>query len=244
MKKKHHIIFRSALALLLTLFLIGCSDNNDETEEKAYNESNHHSSNEDASQNTNDDNDDDETSSDNSGTDSKTNSEDSASSNKSESTNDETSNEEDEISENNQSDTDSEDNLSNFSSEEIEYARVWNQLGPNPDVEYIDVQHIPEGTLLNPEEDDIDVRYPEDVIQLRGDRIVDGVVTYSSNGDGTVNVYKTPYRWYGGLPRPDDADLDELKKDREEIINNTESVYIDTGNDEEIINLIGKLSIQ
>lgn len=135
-----------------------------------------------------------------------------------------------------------EDNpLSLYSSEEIEYARVWLQLGANQDVEDIDVTHIPAGTSLNPDEEDVDVSYPEDVIQLRGSRIVDGVITYSGNGDGTINVYNIPYRWYGGLSRPDNVTAEDVRKEREAIIENTELVHIDPGKDEEVINLIDKL---
>ncbi|WP_130860531.1 hypothetical protein [Gracilibacillus phocaeensis] len=134
--------------------------------------------------------------------------------------------------------------LSNYSSEEIEYARVWLQLGDNQDIEAVDVTHIPAGTSLNPGEEDIDVSYPEDVIQLRGSRIVDGMITYSSNGDGTINVYNIPYRWYGGLYRPDNVTADDIQQEREEIIENTELVEIDPGNDEEVINIIDKLYMQ
>lgn len=137
-----------------------------------------------------------------------------------------------------------EDNpLSRYSSKEIEYARVWLQLGANQDVEKIDVTHIPAGTSLNPEEDDIDVNYPEDVIQLRGSRIVDGIITYTGNGNGSINLYSIPYRWYGGMSRPDDVTADDIQKEREDIIENTELIHIDPGNDEEVINMIDKLHI-
>ncbi|WP_066190467.1 hypothetical protein [Gracilibacillus timonensis] len=134
--------------------------------------------------------------------------------------------------------------LSAYSSEEIEYARVWLQLGDNQDIEAVDVTRIPAGTSLNPGEEDIDVSYPEDVIQLRGSRIVDGMITYSGNGDGTINVYNIPYRWYGGLSRPDNVTADDIQQEREEIIENTELVEIDPGNDEEVINIIDKLYMQ
>ncbi|API92415.1 hypothetical protein KM914_11270 [Virgibacillus pantothenticus] len=66
----------------------------------------------------------------------------------------------------------------------MEYARVWLQLGEIKDVDELNVRHIPAGTPLNPD-DETSVNYPEDVIQLAGSRLVDGSVTYSSNGDGT-----------------------------------------------------------
>ncbi|MCP3029453.1 hypothetical protein [Halobacillus sp. A5] len=134
--------------------------------------------------------------------------------------------------------------LNEYSSEEIEYARVWRQLGSHQDIEQLSVEHIPAGTPLNPDEE-ISLDYPEDVVKLRGSRLADGEgVIYSGNGDGTINVYDVPIRWYGGFPRPDHLDDDDVLEDMENIINNTEEVYIEPGNDEEITNLIEKIDIQ
>ena len=124
--------------------------------------------------------------------------------------------------------------LSEYSSEEIEYARVWLQLGPNQDIDELNVQHISAGTSLNPD-DNTSATYPEDVIQLAGSRLVDGVVTYSGNGDGTINVYNVPLRWDGNYPAGEKFYID--------IINNTKLVSIDTGDDEKIIKLITLLNI-
>nr|WP_289038522.1 hypothetical protein [uncultured Allobacillus sp.] len=135
-----------------------------------------------------------------------------------------------------------EETLSQYSSEQIEYARVWLQLGPNQDIDELIVQHIPAGTPLNPG-DEADVSYPEDVIQLTGSRIVDGIVTYSGNGDGTINVYNVPLRWYGGLSRPDNVSVDEIREEMEGIIKNTNLVYVDTGDNEKIIELIKLLNV-
>lgn len=119
--------------------------------------------------------------------------------------------------------------LDGYSSEQIEYARVWLQLGPNQELDGLYVKQIQEGTLLNPDDETSGV-YPEDVIQLAGSRLVDGSVTYSGNGDGTINVYNVPLRWDGQYPAGEDF--------YEEIINDTELVAIDTGNDEDVIRLI------
>lgn len=129
----------------------------------------------------------------------------------------------------------SEDALSEYSSEEIEYARVWLQLGPNQEIDGLYVRQIPAGTPLNPD-DETSGAYPEPVIQLAGSRLVDGSVTYSGNGDGTINLYNVPLRWDGQYPAGEEFYND--------IIGNTELVAIDLGEDEEIIRLIGLLEIQ
>lgn len=120
--------------------------------------------------------------------------------------------------------------LDAYSSEQIEYARVWLQLGPNQELDGLYVKQIPAGMPLNPDDETSGV-YPEDVIQLAGSRLVDGSVTYSGNGDGTINVYNVPLRWDGQYPAGEDF--------YEEIIDDTELMAIDTGNDEDVIRLIG-----
>lgn len=134
--------------------------------------------------------------------------------------------------------------LAEYSSEEIEYARVWLQLGPNQQIDGLYVRHIPAGTTLEPDHFPI-VSYPEDVVQLSGSRIVDGSVTYSSNGDGTINVYNVPLpgRWYGGSPTPPEGlDEETMREELEDIINNTELVYINPGNDDAVKKIIELIS--
>ncbi|MDN7227324.1 hypothetical protein QWY15_08480 [Planococcus sp. N064] len=128
-----------------------------------------------------------------------------------------------------------EDALSEYTSEQIEYARVWLQLGPNQDIDGLYVERIPADTPLNPDDETSGV-YPEDVIQLAGSRLVDGSVTYSGNGDGTINVYNVPLRWDGEYPAGEEFYT--------EIIDNTELVPIDVGKDEEVVRLIELLKEQ
>lgn len=131
--------------------------------------------------------------------------------------------------------------LSKYSSKQIEYARVWLQLGPNQEIDELYVKEIPKGTALNPDDEDMNVNYPEDVVQLTGSRLVDGSVTYSSNGDGTINVYNVPLRWYGGFPPPEDIDKEKVRQQMEDIIKNTKKVYIDPNSEEKIIEVIKKI---
>ncbi|MBX4341017.1 hypothetical protein K4G93_23085, partial [Mycobacterium tuberculosis] len=57
------------------------------------------------------------------------------------------------------------DPLASYSSEEIEYARVWAQLGPNQELDELNIRHIPKGEPVNPNIDSSAV-YPDGVIQL------------------------------------------------------------------------------
>ncbi|WP_456364360.1 hypothetical protein [Priestia aryabhattai] len=127
-----------------------------------------------------------------------------------------------------------EDNLGQYNSEQIEYARVWLQLGTNQAIDELNAQHIKAGTPLNPN-DETSALYPEDVIQLSGSRLVDGVVTYSSNGNGKINVYNVPLRWDGSYPAGEKFYTD--------IIKNTKLVSINTGDNKDIIKLIKLLNV-
>lgn len=127
------------------------------------------------------------------------------------------------------------DALSKFSAKEIEYARVWLQIGEIKDVDELNVRHITAGTPINPN-DETSAAYPEDVIQLSGSRLVAGSVTYSGNGDGTINVYNVPLRWDGNYPAGE--------KFYRDIIESTELVSVDPRNGEEMISLISVISIE
>lgn len=131
--------------------------------------------------------------------------------------------------------------LSGYSSKQIEYARVWLLLGPNQGIDELNVHLIPAGTPINPN-DETSANYPEDVIQLAGSRLVDGSVTYSGNGDGTINVYNVPLRWETNVP--DDLPENYMRELTREIIENTELVYVDPGEDDKISELIKLQKVQ
>ena len=119
--------------------------------------------------------------------------------------------------------------LSQYSNNQIEYAQVWLQLGQNQKIDELNILQIPAGTPLNPN-DDTSAKYPEDVIQLSGSRLLDGSVTFSRNGDGTINVYNVPLRWDGQYPAGENFYIDMIK--------NTKVVYVNPLRDEKIVELI------
>ena len=124
--------------------------------------------------------------------------------------------------------------LSRYSSEEIEYARVWLQLGENQEIDKLYAEKISSGMPMNPD-DETSMNYPKNVVQLSGIRLVDGVVTYSSNADGTIHVYKVPKRWDGKNPAGEDV----YKK----IIDHAKQVTIDSGDDQKVEEFIKILQI-
>ena len=164
----------------------------------------------------------------------KTDTNESAVSNSNESANNGSADNSNESSDSNTSDKESKDTLDPYSNEQIEYARVWLQLGANQDIDELNVRHIPVGEPINPNIDN-SATYPEGVIQLSGSRLIDGSITYKGNGDGTINIYNAPMRWEAPPP---DVDEKTLQEDTEEILNNTKKVYIEPAAGEDIIKLI------
>ncbi|GAB3051464.1 hypothetical protein [Virgibacillus ainsalahensis] len=133
------------------------------------------------------------------------------------------------------------DPLSNYSAEEIEYARVWLEVVDNKGIDTLKISHISEGESVGQYEDK-SVKYPENVVHLFTDFLAGGNVFYSSNGDGSINLYDVPTRW----PTPE-----QLKEERNQtmeeytqsIIDNPEKVMIDPGDDEEVESVIKKIEI-
>lgn len=130
----------------------------------------------------------------------------------------------------------SEDSLSPYSDEEIEYARVWLNFGSNRDVEKLEVILLPKGSLINPNNVNYG-GYPEDVIQIRGPQEADGHIVYSvsEEGSGYIQIYPIPYNFETDQS-PDIAQY-------ENIADHTESAYVEPGNNESVSQLIDKLTI-
>jgi outer membrane murein-binding lipoprotein Lpp len=149
----------------------------------------------------------------------------------------------DKVSQNDDATTSQDDgvDLSAYSAEEIEYARVWQQLGPNQDIDTLYVTKFSKGTPINPNHEDASATYPEDVIMLQGSRVVDGAVTYSGNGDGTINVYKVPARWNDNLGAK--VDKKEIKESTEMIAKDTKKVSIKAFANDDTVELIKKVKI-
>lgn len=131
--------------------------------------------------------------------------------------------------------------LSGYTNEQIEYARIWLQLGPNQAISELNVRKIPSGTAINPN-DELSANYPTDVIQLAGSRLVDGSLTYKSNGNGTITVYDVPLRWESTTP--ESQIKENVSVYTQDIIDHTHEVSIELGNPEEVKSLIEIENIQ
>ncbi|WP_339179820.1 hypothetical protein NST56_02890 [Bacillus sp. FSL R5-0560] len=229
MKKLRNIFYCNAVLMLLVLLLVGCMGGK---EEKSNNDSSLHS--EENNNETDDSNQISKGESETTTGSEKSVTNENASKESSTDESQETSSEEVRNEEKSQKDNE----LTEYPSEKIEYARVWLQLGANQEIDELNVRHISAGEPINPN-DDTSASYPEDVIQLAGSRLVDGSVTYSGNGDGTIKVYNVPLRWDSS----DDVSNGVMREVTENIIKNTKTVYVDTGDSEKIKRLIDIMAI-
>ena len=127
--------------------------------------------------------------------------------------------------------------LQAYSEKEIEYARVWLQVIGNTETDVINVRHIQEGEQVNL--DQSNVTYPEDIIYLSGRIMASGHVHYSSNGDGSINIYDVPSHWQEGIEGGQ-----TMEQFTQDIIDNPETIYIEPVKDMELVKTASKINIQ
>ncbi|MEC1605079.1 hypothetical protein [Bacillus halotolerans] len=232
MKKLRNIFYCNVVLMLLVLLLVGCMGGKEETSnnDSALQSEENNNETKDSNQIAKDE------------SEATTGSEESITKNSNENASKESSADESKETssegQKNEANSEKDNVLAEYSSEKIEYARVWLQLGANQEIDELNVRHISAGEPINPN-DDTSAGYPEDVIQLAGSRLVDGSVTYSGNGDGTIKVYNVPLRWDSS----DDVSKGVMREVTENIIKNTKTVYVDTGDSEKIKRLIDIMAV-
>ncbi|MBS6928945.1 MAG: hypothetical protein KH152_10740 [Finegoldia magna] len=132
--------------------------------------------------------------------------------------------------------------LNNFNSKEIEYARVWYQLISTRNdlkgIKNVYVTEIPKGSKVNPQAKNSAI-YKEKVVKLEAPMRAGGSVTYSSNGDGTINVYNNiPYKWENSQ----NSDYSQMNKiTKKAIEENIETVYIKPYDNKTVAKLASKI---
>lgn len=132
--------------------------------------------------------------------------------------------------------------LNNLNAKEVEYARIWEQFGPlknhNEGMYALYVNEIQKGSKVNPYAEDSAI-YKENVVKLQAPMRAGGSITYSSNGDGTINIYKkVPYKWES----PQAVDYSNMNEVTRNVIEeNIETVYIEPTDNKTVYELANKL---
>lgn len=122
--------------------------------------------------------------------------------------------------------------LKDYSPKYIEYARVWLNVIGNQGVTELNISEEKEGTIINYFDDNSPV-YPTDVKVITGSATADGMVIYSGNGDGTIDIYPVPSHWH--------APPEDLPALYEDILNPT-TMYLEPMLDEQVIRLIKRIN--
>lgn len=124
--------------------------------------------------------------------------------------------------------------LLGYSDDQIEYARVWLTLiGVKPSE--LNAKTIAAGTPLD-QYDKGSVTYPTDVIILYGGYSAEGQIVYTSNRNGTINVYPVPSHWQIGAEVANDPE--KVRALTQDILDNVRTVNVDVGNPRDVLDLI------
>lgn len=152
------------------------------------------------------------------------------------------SNDKEEDSELDQNDEKETASLDSYSGEEIEYARVWMQFMEVQDITELNVNKVSVGTPINPHVDKSS-NYPEDVVILTSDMTANGIITYSSNGDGTINIYPIPSQF-----PPEEFIQEEEGMDMQEytqyLTDNTEKMDVAPLDDDKVAEFLDSVDIK
>lgn len=124
-----------------------------------------------------------------------------------------------------------------YTPEEIEYARMWHQYTNTSPAPPLTVLFDEKGTPVNPYIEDTSLVFPEDVVVLVGEFTAVGMVTYHSNGDGTVNVYDVPSHWH------QDSDA-SMTKATERVLQTVTKKRVPKGNPEIIAEILQSMTIE
>ncbi|MGY3751003.1 hypothetical protein [Vagococcus acidifermentans] len=100
-------------------------------------------------------------------------------------------------------------------------------------------ERIPKGTPIFPELSE-NATYDNDVVKLYGDRSIDTPLVYSSNHDGSIQLYSFPSSWTS--TNVDATDKDAVEKYAEDVVKTTRTVTIPEGNPTSVKEMIELLN--
>jgi hypothetical protein len=124
--------------------------------------------------------------------------------------------------------------LEGYSDDQIEFARVWLKvIGSKPSE--LNVKRIPAGTPIN-QYDKGSLGYPADAVMLYGSYAAEGQVVYTSNHNGTINLYPVPSHWQ--MPAEIANNPDKIREMTQKIVNEMKVVSVDVGNPRDVRDVI------
>ena len=118
--------------------------------------------------------------------------------------------------------------LNDYKAIDIEYARIIEMIGyPGSGTVYATKK--PAGTAIVSNIADSPV-YPQAVTFLTGEYTADGMIVYSSHGNGYITIYPVPSHWHQA-----DQSEEGYRKYAQEILDSAIEVYVEVGEEAKII---------
>lgn len=118
--------------------------------------------------------------------------------------------------------------LNDYKAIDIEYARIIEMIGyPGSGTVYATKE--PAGTAIVSNIADSPV-FPQAVTYLTGEYTADGMIVYSSHGNGYITLYPVPSHWH-----QDDQSEEGYRKYAQEILDSAIDVYVEVGEEARII---------
>ena len=118
--------------------------------------------------------------------------------------------------------------LNDYKAIDIEYARIIEMIGyPGSGTVYATKE--PAGTAIVSNIADSPV-FPQAVTYLTGEYTADGMIVYSSHGNGYITLYPVPSHWH-----QDDQSEEGYRKYAQEILDSAIDVYVEVGDEAKII---------
>ena len=118
--------------------------------------------------------------------------------------------------------------LNDYKAIDIEYARIIEMIGyPGSGTVYATKE--PAGTAIVSNITDSPV-FPQAVTYLTGEYTADGMIVYSSHGNGYITLYPVPSHWH-----QDDQSEEGYRKYAQEILDSAIEVYVEVGEEAKII---------
>lgn len=137
------------------------------------------------------------------------------------------------------SESESTPSLDGYSAKEIEYARILLMTQAiDPDSSIIYVYENPAGTPVAEGYEET-VKFPEATTTLFGEYGASGTITYASHGDGNITIYPVPSHWH-----QEDQSPQGYRDFSQEILDDGVTVYVEPGNNADIINKINSVTFQ
>lgn len=121
--------------------------------------------------------------------------------------------------------------LSKYSMEEVEYARVILSLdGPGSPKVHVN-KELAGTPVAQSFETNENTEFPDETIVLIGESATDNVVIYSPLDNGNINLYLIPFHWRNAGNNPENLSIEEFQESAQEVLDSAIEVFNESDDD-------------